>query len=114
VTAARGFPKIASSLSEKANSAFGTWDDGIFGRVECSYFSLDLLSKSNSLAGKTSSANPQSKQTERGWQTDTGGTRTSLISGKLAVNSPSTCRKFSDLHALQAIFFRLCFHLKDG
>jgi hypothetical protein len=67
-------------------------------------FSLDLLSKSNSWAGKTSSANPQSKQTEMGWQTDTGGTRTSLISGELAVNSPSTRRMFSDLHALQAIF----------
>ena len=78
-----------------------------------SYFSVDFLSKSNSRAGNTSSANPQSKQTEMGRQTDTGGTRRSLISGKLVVNSPSTCCMFSDLHALQAIL-RLYLHWKDG
>jgi hypothetical protein len=64
---------------------------------------LELLSKSNSWLGKTSSANPQSRQTQMGRQTDPGGTCTSLISAKLAVNSQSTCRMFSDLHALQAI-----------
>jgi len=101
--AKRGFPRSRHSLSEKAKFRAATWESGIGGRVASSYFSVDFLSKSNSRAGNTSSANPQSKQTEMGWETDTGGTRRSLISGKLVVNSPSTCRMFSDLHALQAI-----------
>jgi len=95
---------IASSAVGKGKFSVGTRESGIGGRVRSSYFNVDALSKSNSWARKASSANPQSKQTEICRQTDTGGTRTSLISGELAVNSPSSCRTFSDLHALQAIF----------